>query len=58
MTEKIRTSLAWVFQQLIEAELTSAIGAAPHERTENRTALRNGHRPNRECPTDYVTGAI
>ena len=45
LTEKIRTSLAWVLQQLIEAELTSSIGAAPHERTETRTALRNGHRP-------------
>ena len=45
LTEKIRTSLAWVLQQLIEAELTSSIGAAPHDRTETRTALRNGHRP-------------
>jgi putative transposase len=45
MTEKIRTSLAWVLQQLIEAELTATIGAAPHERTESRTAQRNGHRP-------------
>ena len=45
LTEKIRTSLAWVLQQLIEAELTATIGAAPHERTESRTAQRNGHRP-------------
>ena len=45
MTEKIRTSLAWVLQQLIEAELTATIGAAPHERTGGRSAQRNGHRP-------------
>jgi putative transposase len=29
---------------LIEAELTEAIGAAPHQRTEERTAQRKGHR--------------
>jgi len=45
MTERIRTSLAWVLQQLIEAELSAAIGAGPGERTETRTNLRNGHRP-------------
>jgi len=28
---------------LIEAELTAAIGAGLHERTEHRTNLRNGH---------------
>jgi putative transposase len=45
LTEKIRTSLTWVLQQLIEAELSAAIGASPHERTETRSAMRNGHRP-------------
>ena len=45
MTETIRTSLAWVLQQLIEAELTATIGAAPHQRSESRVAQRNGHRP-------------
>jgi len=45
LTEKIRTSLAWVLQQLIEAELTATIGAAPGERAESRLAQRNGHRP-------------
>jgi putative transposase len=45
MTDTIRTSLAWVLQQLIEAELTSTISASPHERTGARTAQRNGHRP-------------
>ena len=32
-------------QELIDAELTEAIGAAPHERTETRTNQRNGSRP-------------
>lgn len=45
VTEKIRTSLQWVLQALIEAEATAVIGAAPHERTDARTAQRNGHRP-------------
>ena len=45
MTETIRTSVAWVLQQLIEAELTAAIGARLHERTEGRLTQRNGHRP-------------
>src|SRR5689334_11775659 len=33
-----------VYQALSETELTSVIGAAPLERTEDRTAQRNGHR--------------
>jgi putative transposase len=45
MTDTIRTSLEWILQQLIEAEATAFIGAGPHERTESRTAQRNGHRP-------------
>ena len=45
MTDTIRQSLEWVLQQLIEAEATAVIGARPHERTETRTAQRNGHRP-------------
>ena len=45
MTETVRTSLAWVLQELIEAELTATIGAAPGQRAEGRTAQRNGHRP-------------
>src|SRR5215831_17158191 len=43
--DRIRQAAATIYQALIEAELTSVIGAAPHERTESRTALRNGHRP-------------
>ena len=45
MTDTIRTCLEWILQQLIEAEATAFIGAAPHERTDARTAQRNGHRP-------------
>jgi putative transposase len=33
-----------VLQELIEEELTVAIGAAKHERTDTRTAQRNGGR--------------
>src|SRR3954451_21607976 len=45
MTDTTRTSLEWILQQLIEAEATAVIGARPHERSETRTAQRNGHRP-------------
>ncbi len=45
MTDTIRTSLEWILNQLIEAEATAVIGARPHERTDARTAQRNGHRP-------------
>jgi putative transposase len=44
VTDTIRSSLEWVLQQLIEAEATAVIGAAPHARTETRTTQRNGHR--------------
>ena len=44
MTDTIRTSLEWILQELIEAEATAVIGARPHERTDARTAQRNGHR--------------
>jgi putative transposase len=46
---KLSTSLAEILgvaiQELIEAELTALIGAAPGERTPTRTTQRNGHRP-------------
>jgi putative transposase len=45
LSDPIRSSLEWVLQQLIEAEATAFIGAAPHERTATRTTQRNGHRP-------------
>jgi putative transposase len=44
VTDRVRQAAETVYQALIEAELTSVIGAAPHERTEERTAQRNGHR--------------
>jgi putative transposase len=40
LREVVRDAL----QGLIEEELTAAIGAARHERTETRTAQRNGSR--------------
>ncbi len=45
MTDTVRTSVAWVLQELIEAELALVIGAARGARTDSRLAQRNGHRP-------------
>ncbi|MGD8201999.1 IS256 family transposase [Ornithinimicrobium sp. W1679] len=45
VADRVRESAATIYQALIEAELTSVIGAEPHERTGARTAQRNGHRP-------------
>jgi transposase-like protein len=42
--DRIRSATETLYQALIEAELTAVIGAGPHERTESRTAQRNGHR--------------
>jgi transposase-like protein len=41
----IKESVRTVYQELIETELTSAIGAGHYERTEDRINERNGHRP-------------
>jgi Transposase, Mutator family len=43
--DRIRTATEALYQALIEAELTAVIGAGPHERTNARTAQRNGSRP-------------
>ncbi len=43
--DRIRAAATMIYQALIEAELTAVIGAAPHERSETRTAQRNGSRP-------------
>ena len=43
--DHVRSAAATIYQALIEAELTSVIGAEPHERPDARTAQRNGHRP-------------
>jgi putative transposase len=42
--ELMRRLLHTMLQALIDAEATAQIGAAPHERTETRTAQRNGGR--------------
>jgi len=43
--DRIKQAATTIYQALIEAELTSLIGAGPHERSDARTAQRNGHRP-------------
>jgi hypothetical protein len=43
--DRIRAATETLYQALVEAELTAVIGAGPHERTETRTAQRNGSRP-------------
>jgi putative transposase len=43
--ERIRQAATTIYQALIEAELSAVIGAQPHERTPDRVASRNGHRP-------------
>jgi putative transposase len=43
--DRVRQAAETIYQALIEVELTEAIGAAPHERSVERTAQRNGHRP-------------
>jgi transposase-like protein len=43
--DRIRQAAEAIYQALIEAELASVIGALPHQRTDTRTAHRNGHRP-------------
>lgn len=42
---RIRQAASTIYQALIEAELSSVIGAGPHERSPERVAQRNGHRP-------------
>jgi transposase-like protein len=45
VSERIRAASKTIYQALIDAELTTVIGAAPFERTEARLAQRNGSRP-------------
>jgi putative transposase len=45
VSDRVRQAAQTIYQALIEAELTSLIGAAPHQRTPDRSAQRNGHRP-------------
>ncbi len=41
----VRDSVRVALQELIDLEATERIGAARYERTEDRVAERNGHRP-------------
>ena len=43
--DRVRQAAETIYQALIEAELTAVIGAAPYERSAERVAQRNGHRP-------------
>jgi putative transposase len=43
--DRIRQAAETIYQALIEAELTAVVGAHPHQRTDTRAGLRNGHRP-------------
>ncbi len=45
LSTSLRDILTVALQELIEAELTATIGAAPGERTTERVTQRNGHRP-------------
>ena len=45
LSTSLRDILAAALQELIEAELTSVIGAGHGERTSERVNQRNGHRP-------------
>ena len=42
--DRVRTAAQTIYQALIDAELTSVIGAGPWERAPERTAQRNGSR--------------
>ena len=44
VSDRIRAATETLYQQLIEAEATAFIGAAPFERSETRTTQRNGSR--------------
>jgi len=45
VVDLVRDAVRLVYQELIEAEATAAIGAGLYERAETRTNERNGHRP-------------
>src|SRR6195952_32896 len=45
VSDRIRMATESLYQQLIDAEATAFIGAAPFERTDARIAQRNGTRP-------------
>jgi len=45
VTDRIRVATETLYQELIDAEATAFIGAAPFERTTERSTHRNGSRP-------------
>ncbi len=45
LTDRVRTALERVYQELIDAEAAELIGALPHERSSDRSTYRNGSRP-------------
>lgn len=45
VSDRIRVATQKLYQELIDAEATAFIGAAPYERSEGRVAVRNGSRP-------------
>jgi transposase-like protein len=45
VSDRIRVTTEKLYQELIDAEATAFIGAAPFERTDDRTTHRNGSRP-------------
>ena len=45
VSDRIRVATETLYQELIDAEAAAFIGAAPYERTDSRTAQRNGTRP-------------
>jgi transposase-like protein len=45
VTDRIRVATETLYQELIDAEASAFIGAAPFERTTERTTHRNGTRP-------------
>ena len=42
--DRVRSAAETIYQALIEAELTETIGAAPHQRTDERTTHPAGFR--------------
>ncbi|SNU01060.1 Transposase, Mutator family [Ruaniaceae bacterium KH17] len=45
VTDRIRVATETLYQELIDAEAAALIGAAPFERSPDRTPYRNGARP-------------
>jgi transposase-like protein len=41
----LREIVERVLQEMLEAEMTEHVGAAPYERTTERKGHRNGHKP-------------